>query len=108
MQGAALHRSTYDCDFGVLDIGNKNPIMALYERRQDLRYSLLNETGPDHDKIFTVGVTIDGDHFEGRGPTKKKAKYNAAKVALRVAFRVHFQAETGGFPYVGVYLFETG
>ena len=28
-------------------------------------------------------VTIDGEQYEGRGPTKRKAKYNAAKAAKR-------------------------
>ena len=31
------------------------------------------------------GVTIDGELYEGCGPTKQKAKYNAAKAALRKA-----------------------
>ena len=85
MQGAALHRSTYDCDFGVLDIGNKNPIMALHEHRPSSKYSLLHETGMEHKKVFTMCMDIDGELYEGCGSTKQKAKYNAAKAALRKA-----------------------
>ena len=36
------------CDFGVPDIGNKNPIMAQHEHRPSSKYSLLYETGKDH------------------------------------------------------------
>ena len=61
----------------------KNTIMALHEYRQDLQYSLLHETGMEHEKVFTMCVTIDGEQYEGCGPTKQKAKYNAAKAAKR-------------------------
>ena len=92
----------------VLDIGNKNHIMALHELRPSLIYSLLNETGREHEKIFTMCVVVDDERYEGCGPTKQRAKYHAEKAALQKAFHAHFLAETGGFPYVGVDLFETG
>ena len=86
MQGAALHRSTYDCDFGVLDIGNKNPIMALHEHRPSSKYSLLHETGMEHKKVFTMCMDIDGELYEGCGSTKQKAKYNAAKAKQKAKY----------------------
>jgi ribonuclease-3 len=44
-----------------------------------LSYELLNETGPDHSKNFTVQVNIDGNIFaSGVGKTKKGAEQIAA------------------------------
>ena len=33
-------------------------------------------------------VDIDGEWYEGCGPTKQRAKYNAAKAALKKAFQI--------------------
>ena len=46
-------------------------------------YKVLKETGPDHEKIFTVGVYF-GDNLiaEGNGPSKQEAEVEAAKAAL--------------------------
>ena len=50
---------------------------------QQLCYVLLEETGPDHDKSFTVGVVIDGKEISmGTGHTKKAAEQEAAYQAL--------------------------
>ena len=76
------------CDFGVPDIGNKNPIMALHEHRPSSKYSLLHETGMEHKKVFTMCVDIDRERYEGCRPTKQRAKYNAAKAALKKAFQI--------------------
>ncbi len=46
-------------------------------------YKVLNEEGPDHDKIFTVGVFVDGDlRGKGQGPSKQAAQVAAAESAL--------------------------
>ena len=46
-------------------------------------YTVLEETGPDHDKIFTVAVLVDGLQIaQGVGPSKQKAETEAAKAAL--------------------------
>lgn len=47
-------------------------------------YRLVSETGPDHDKSFTVTV-LDGDKVmgQGTGKTKKAAETEAARVALQ-------------------------
>lgn len=46
-------------------------------------YRIMEETGPDHDKIFTVGVFV-GDVLKGQGngPSKQHAQQRAAEVAL--------------------------
>ena len=46
-------------------------------------YKVLNESGPDHDKIFEVGVYI-GENLAGTGsgPSKQDAEQKAAEDAL--------------------------
>ncbi len=48
------------------------------------RYVVLEEVGPDHDKVFTLGVYA-GDRMvsKGTGPSKQSAQQEAAKAALK-------------------------
>ncbi|MEI7683254.1 MAG: ribonuclease III [Candidatus Saccharibacteria bacterium] len=46
-------------------------------------YKVISEEGPDHDKVFTVGVYIDGTlRGQGTGPSKQAGQQAAAQVAL--------------------------
>lgn len=46
-------------------------------------YKVLSEEGPDHDKLFTVGVFVEGQQRgTGEGPSKQIAQINAAEIAL--------------------------
>ncbi len=46
-------------------------------------YRVLNEDGPDHEKIFTVGVFVGEKKIgEGTGPSKQNAQVSAAQSAL--------------------------
>jgi ribonuclease III len=46
-------------------------------------YKVLEETGPDHDKTFTLGVYVAGKlRGKGTGPSKQVAQQEAAKTAL--------------------------
>ncbi|KKQ22669.1 MAG: Ribonuclease 3 [Candidatus Wolfebacteria bacterium GW2011_GWC1_37_10] len=48
-------------------------------------YQVLSEEGPDHAKIFTVGVFFDGKLIaKGEGSSKQEAEVDAAKEALRL------------------------
>lgn len=48
-------------------------------------YSLVSETGPDHNKTFTVEVSYSGKKIsEGSGKTKKEAEQNAAYQACKI------------------------
>jgi len=48
-----------------------------------IRYEILKEEGPDHDKLFTAGVILMGRLAGcGTGKTKKDAEQQAAKIAL--------------------------
>lgn len=47
-------------------------------------YKVLAEEGPDHDKIFTVGVFVDGKlKGKGSGPSKQMGQQKAAEAALQ-------------------------
>ena len=47
------------------------------------QYRVLDEVGPDHDKVFTIGVFI-GDRLAGKGtgPSKQVGQQQAARAAL--------------------------
>ncbi|HSX47394.1 MAG TPA: ribonuclease III [Patescibacteria group bacterium] len=46
-------------------------------------YKVLEESGPDHDKTFIVGVYVSGKlKGKGTGPNKQSAQQQAAKTAL--------------------------
>ncbi len=60
---------------------------ALQEKLQkddgSLSYQLLGESGPDHAKVFTVGVFLQGKALaRGKGTSKKEAEQVAARKAL--------------------------
>uniref|UniRef100_A0A673GVW8 Double-stranded RNA-specific editase 1-like n=1 Tax=Sinocyclocheilus rhinocerous TaxID=307959 RepID=A0A673GVW8_9TELE len=61
----------------------KNALMQLNEIKPGLQYKLLSQTGPVHAPVFIMTVEVNGQLFEGSGPTKKKAKLNAAEKAMR-------------------------
>lgn len=46
-------------------------------------YKVLDEIGPDHDKIFTIGVFVNGKlRGKGEGPSKQVGQQQAAEEAL--------------------------
>jgi len=48
-------------------------------------YKVLHQSGPDHDKHFTVGICFGPDLIaEGKGKSKQEAEQNAALAALKV------------------------
>lgn len=61
----------------------KNALMQLNEIKPGLQYKLLSQSGPVHAPVFIMTVEVNGQAFEGSGPTKKKAKLHAAEKALR-------------------------
>ena len=53
------------------------------EHRESVVYELVNESGPAHNRTFTVRVLFDGIELGvGSGSTKKQAEQNAARAAL--------------------------
>lgn len=59
----------------------KTQLQELIQRHRDdtVGYEIIREEGPDHAKLFTACVRINGEVFaEGKGKTKKEAEQNAA------------------------------
>jgi ribonuclease-3 len=53
-------------------------------RKLQVRYQLVSEQGPDHDKTFEIAAWIgDRERSRGVGKTKKEAEQRAAELALR-------------------------
>uniref|UniRef100_A0A4W6BS85 Adenosine deaminase RNA specific B2 (inactive) n=1 Tax=Lates calcarifer TaxID=8187 RepID=A0A4W6BS85_LATCA len=78
-----LYQSHLTCKRAAWAVSQKNALVQLNELRPGLRYEIMSKTGPLHAPVFSVGVEVNGLHFEGRGPTKKQAKMRAAELALR-------------------------
>jgi ribonuclease-3 len=74
----------------ILEVGSwVDPKSKFQEMAQDKfgltpNYQVLSEEGPDHDKIFTVGVFV-GDRLcgKGQGSSKQAAQQVAAAIALK-------------------------
>lgn len=48
------------------------------------QYRVLSEEGPDHEKVFTVGVFVNDElRAQGTGPSKQNAQVEAAERALK-------------------------
>jgi ribonuclease-3 len=48
-------------------------------------YKVLHESGPDHDKHFTIGIYFGSDLIaEGKGKSKQEAEQKAAEAALKI------------------------
>ena len=57
------------------------------KKNQVLSYALVAESGPDHDKHFTVEVSLNGKVVgTGDGRSKKKAEQESAKAAIEALF----------------------
>ncbi len=47
-------------------------------------YKVIEEVGPDHDKVFTLGAYVNGKLMgKGIGPSKQSAQQEAARAALK-------------------------
>ena len=69
----------------AVDRDYKTALQELVQRTPGVAvsYHLVKETGPDHDRVFVMEVSVDGDAVgQGRGHTKKEAEQMAAKAAL--------------------------
>jgi ribonuclease-3 len=48
-------------------------------------YKVISESGPDHDKHFTVGIYLGGEMVaQGKGKSKQEAEQGAAEAALKL------------------------
>lgn len=74
-----------DIDNKKLFVDSKTNLQEIVQSRhnEELSYVLLEESGPDHCKVFKVGVKIGNDIIcEGTGRTKKAAEQEAAYNAI--------------------------
>ncbi len=66
----------HDYKTDLQEIVQKNP-------GEDIKYILIDESGPDHDKRFTVEARINNNSVgKGTGRSKKEAEQHAAKSTL--------------------------
>ncbi|XP_043788953.1 double-stranded RNA-specific editase Adar isoform X4 [Apis laboriosa] len=66
----------------------KGPVALINELYPGVVYKCVSDNGESYAK-FTISVTIDGETFEGTGPSKKLAKAAASKAALAKLRNVH-------------------
>ena len=80
------------CNVPVTKLQNKDYKTALQElvqqkKNQILTYKLVGETGPDHDKKFTVEVSLNNQVVgQGIGSSKKRAEQDSARAAIENLF----------------------
>ena len=69
------------------DYKTKLQELVQQKKNQVLSYTLTGESGPDHDKHFTVAVSLNGGIVgQGEGRSKKRAEQEAARAAIRNLF----------------------
>lgn len=67
----------------VIDYKSKLQELVQTDNTRSIRYEIISETGPAHNKTFISEVYMDDIKMGvGNGHTKKEAEQNAAKVAL--------------------------
>jgi ribonuclease-3 len=65
------------------DYKTKLQEICQFRYKETPKYSLIRETGPDHDKVFEISLTIAGTiTTTGAGKSKKEAEQRAAQKAL--------------------------
>ena len=80
------------CDVPVTRLHITDYKTALQEqvqqkKNQTLTYTLVGESGPDHDKCFEVEVDLNGQTVgRGTGSSKKRAEQDAARAAMESLF----------------------
>lgn len=77
-----------EIDIASKNVGMKDYKTVLQEKLQvhgevNIKYSIIKEKGPDHDKLFVAQVSCNGKKLAiGEGKNKKSAEMNAACKAL--------------------------
>ena len=77
-------------EYASKNVGIKDYKTVLQEKLQvhgeiSIKYNIIDEQGPDHDKVFTAEVEIDGKKMAiGSGKSKKGAEMEAARKTLEM------------------------
>ena len=80
-------------DFASKNVGVKDYKTVLQEKLQEhgevlIKYEIIKEEGPDHNKLFTAQVECDGKKLAiGSGKSKKSAEMEAARKALEKIYK---------------------
>ena len=88
VQDFILENIKEQIDFARKNVGLKDYKTVLQEMLQvhgevQIKYNIINEIGPDHDKTFTAEVECDGKKLaSGIGRSKKAAEMEAARKAI--------------------------
>lgn len=67
----------------------KTALQELVQQKRDqvLTYTLIGQSGPDHDKRFEVALQLNGKTVgQGIGSSKKRAEQDAARAAMEALF----------------------
>ncbi len=94
LDGGFTNAKEFIQNFILADVKNKDlffdsktilqEIIQNEDNSQKLRYKLISEEGPDHNKTFTIAVCIGNDEIgKGTGRTKKAAEQEAAYQAIQ-------------------------
>jgi len=79
-----------DIIYASKNVGTKDYKTVLQEKLQmsgevSIKYNIINEVGPDHDKTFTAEVECEGKKLAiGVGRSKKEAEMQAAEKAINL------------------------
>lgn len=88
VQNFILENIKEQVEFASKNVGLKDYKTVLQEMLQvhgevQIKYNIINEIGPDHDKTFTAEVECDGKKLaSGMGRSKKAAEMEAARKAI--------------------------
>ncbi len=88
VQNFILENIKEQVEFASKNVGLKDYKTVLQEMLQvhgevQIKYNIINEIGPDHDKTFTAEVECDGKKLaSGIGRSKKTAEMEAARKAI--------------------------
>jgi len=69
-----------------LDVDPKSRLQEISQSKFNVTpcYKLISESGPDHSKVFVMGVFVGEEKFgEGTGSSKQQAEQNAAAAAMK-------------------------
>ena len=88
-----LKNITNQIEYASNNVGVKDYKTVLQEKLQvngevAIKYNIIDEKGPDHDKTFTAEVECDGKKLAiGIGRSKKKAEMEAARKAIELLLK---------------------
>ncbi len=82
---AIITKDVY-ADDSIKNVDYKSKIYELCaQKTDDIKFKVLDEKGPVHDRVFEIGVFINGKLIaKGEGNTKKSAEQEASKKCLEI------------------------